>query len=417
MGPPVIARFLQVASAALVIAMASCTGARRGGTDDAGVPPANAQAAEAAVAAFEASLYRAICTRLANCWYSSVEGCLNRLQGSLGYYVNFEAELAAIRDGRARFDADAAAQCLAAFVNVPGCNFVLPMRDIPACNDTFIGLAPSGGSCHAQEECPAGEYCEFTISCPGRCVPQMGAGQSVPSPVLCTTALFAESCLHLGCLSGLYNQEGGCAPRVPIGGSCAPVSQYDRLCVVDSYCEPTTHLCEPLRDVGAACSSGDVCKSHHCNLYTSTCHQSSLGADCRYYPIRELCPADLACTDYVDGGTCVPARAQGERCFITNDCQPGLFCDGTTCAPLRSVGEPCTMNLGNPSVPTQSGYVFCAAGLYCELANGPPGICTPLKRAGETCRWDFYCAFGLKCLGDGTGKDVCTRPHCADPTP
>jgi hypothetical protein len=149
----------------------------------------------------------------------------------------------------------------------------------------------------------------------------------------------------------------------------------------------------------------------------STCHQSGLGADCRYYPIRELCPADLACTDYVDGGTCVPARAQGERCFITNDCQPGLFCDGTTCAPLRSVGEPCTMNLGNPSVPTQSGYVFCAAGLYCELANGPPGICTPLKRAGETCRWDFYCAFGLKCLGDGTGKDVCTRPHCADPTP
>jgi hypothetical protein len=191
----------------------------------------------------------------------------------------------ALAHGSISFDPSAAADCL---VEVDkGLGGACSTES--ACVSRVIkGLLPEGAPCTHWMECPKGGGCgqsdgmsceqhvcsgAFAVlgePCGGATDPpcavglqcQSGAGAATGT---CALAVDAVRCLNRVTDCRYYTEfcglDGVCAPRRPIGASCA--DDVDS-CVILAWCDSTTHLCAPAGAKGQPCGEEGLCWNGAC---------------------------------------------------------------------------------------------------------------------------------------------------------
>ncbi|MCE9575428.1 MAG: hypothetical protein K8W52_19910 [Deltaproteobacteria bacterium] len=321
---------------------------------------------------------RAVCAAASRCGLgdSSATRCeaLARRAGNslevvpLG--VNSRALAATIRvteaAGRAIYDGDAAAACLAAFA-AGSCKDVLRSRTVDPLADCalFRGKVADGDTCVVPYECRPGSACVYALG-----------------------NFFADSC-------GL----DVCRPRAALGEACAT----------------------------APCATGDHCVAMRTGATGDRCTTGALGAACNF---DGDCDAALRCNYQIgnrdDGaGTCVAASQVGGECSNDHQCAGELLCVGEMtalgqCRDVSTVGAACDDRC--------VGRLVCDADFAGDLGHciAAPGIgdacssscgeflrcfidCEPLGDVGFNCNNLFDCRTDLYCAFDGfTG--TCARP-------
>lgn len=333
---------------------------------------------------------------------------------------------AAYADGRATFDASAAASCLSAFRNAT-CTLSNP-PGYEMCGRVFPGNVGANGLCYDTGECTSALYCDTSMTCPGRCVSRVAVGQPVSGTQVCVAS--AES------------YGGVCTPLVALGQSCAPTggNTARHSCVDGAVCGPadqcitwtatvmqgngqpcnTTGLecgvgltcvasvCTPLATLGSPCDSVRACQQDlRCGAANTCVAHAAAGATCAY---SSDCASSLFC-DRPTGsttGTCAPLRTVDQTCSSGGQCVTGLFCTGTSTAPgvckaPYAIGAACTYN---PSAYNQCGDGYCTG-----TSAAPSGVCANKKITGATCT-----SYG-ECQGPCTAG-LCAPPsYCYDQTP
>ncbi|MCP3140507.1 EB domain-containing protein [Pyxidicoccus xibeiensis] len=316
---------------------------------------------------FNAEVARAICEQLDRCvGIADMERCReNQLTWGFakehGLGTRYDT---ALEDGRVRYDAEAAAQCVE-FLRDGACDEApasppVVMRGLEY--DTrcrfLLGQVEVGGACQWTTECKDGTYCDaLPASCGGVC--QRG---SAPEPVVASDA----------CAPGTIFLSGRCLKPGGAGTNCgAEDGKLQGVCDAGTYCEQSQdskRTCQRVKAEGAACDD-------------------SAGPQCGW---------PLFCGD----GRCQKPRNEGEACkalgtasFGRMECRSGLFCDADSgqpgiCRPRRDeAGVACR----NP--------FECGQDMNCVGAGtqqGVLGTCHPSPRKGEPCG-DLSCAMGLVC--------------------
>jgi len=194
---------------------------------------------------------------------------------------------ASVQSGRASFDENAAAACVAkvqAAFNALGCgalqgNGIAGM--MLACGAVTVGKQNDGQPCASDYECTDGLTCvgyaqgqDGACHAGGQLGAACGPGHSDGGATVTFTFPWGS---HPACASGFYCSAGQCAAQAPSGSQC-----FD-----DNQCE-----------------SGLTCHDGKC-------------------------------------GTAGPAPVGG-MCFQASDCQDGLYCTNQSCASKLSSGTPCT---------------------------------------------------------------------------
>jgi hypothetical protein len=200
-----------------------------------------------------------------------------------------------LTSGRGAFDADVAAQCLAALpVFLSGCS---PPSDKPElCARVIRGSVAPGGVCGWSTDCEA---------------PESGSAY-------CAIESWQEPL------------EGTCVARPPstVGSSCA-YGQCDDDPTL--YCAVSDGLCAPklaqgeLCSMDAPCGEGLVCRSDGSAAYSCE-PPSPLGSDCS--------SGDCAPGMYCASGKCAPQKQPGEPCT------EAFFECVSACLPSAGVCEP-----------------------------------------------------------------------------
>jgi hypothetical protein len=123
---------------------------------------------------------------------------------------------------------------------------------------------------------------------------------------------------------------------------------------------------------GAACATGDQCKSAFCNAGTGGC------------------------------GTCVTPARSGESCSAMKPCALGLSCASGRCAAPGGAGTPC----GATSAPCKTGF-YCAASGSCAAVLGEGKTCDPFAPSSG--------CDGIQGLFCGTTSRKCEAYKLANP--
>lgn len=202
------------------------------------------------LAQFPARLAEALCRALDQCCQAGgfasqgVDACSTRAR------VDYEQQVAATSALAVRYDALAAARCVAAFgAFVSSCSYEGRAASDAACRAVFKGTLPVAQPCESDSECvSAGSeaYC---------------AGSLGPNAHSCQLARAdGESCLLEGCAHGSFCDLDTltCAPQRS-SGACL---QFEA-CDADSACAPSG-LCEPKLAAGQRCQLGLQCTSAIC---------------------------------------------------------------------------------------------------------------------------------------------------------
>lgn len=262
----------------------------------------------------------------------------------------------AVDAGRLKYDGAAARDCAASFET----QTCFARGQLEACARVFTGLQPLGADCFTAPECVSGAWCDQSATCPGRCVPLVGAGAFVPSPLGCTAGL-----------AYVDQNDGGwvCRAAVGTGEVCSQRGES----VYGRSCREPSEACSRPGDGGVG-----VCEPWRSQLQPR-------GATCG---LDQLCQRGLGCR-FVAGasrGRCddlIPLGQSCERDF--NGCAVGAMCGrDLRCVPEPVVGEACTST--------------CVRGSRCVNS-----VCVAEGGVGAACP----CEFGLRCV-DGR----CEEPLC-----
>lgn len=247
------------------------------------------------------------------------------------FYGDWTKVLEDVNAGTVRYDAVAAAACIAFIEANLTCSADGPPGVVtpPSCSVTFIGtlalgaacfenLACLSGTCHVAG-CAAGAAC-----CAGRCAPSPTippGGDCSASPVNCEPGSF--------CLMDPQSGSETCAPQLPAGQPC---TGYDQ-CASGYQCvsDPGTGMqtCGPLPALGQACTGSPFCGSlaDYCDPTSRLCTRKvEPGGAC---PTRLECANDAACDNTT--GLCV-SKAAGRACAVDTDCLRALVCANGQCA-------------------------------------------------------------------------------------
>jgi hypothetical protein len=303
-------------------------------------------------------------------------------RSDLSYAVKRRAIRRALREGRARFDAEAGAECLRLLRTVDGC------EPAPDCPPVFEGLVPEGGSCHrwgdehaindGTAECAGGLPCivDARMECDGVCTPYPAEGEPCTRLYECAPGL---ACVDLVCVV------------LPAAGE--PCVGTDGVCDDHSLCQDGT--CEPGPGIGGACTAAtgrpgrDGCElALHCavapdmSLECADLAAAGEGDLCFWLPY-DSCPDPLRChPTHDEWGTCGAGAVEGESCSVERACIPGLRCSGGVCRRLVLPGERCSPD------------ALCPRTHFCEVDR-----CIPRPLAGEPCSGGARCLEGMCAAG------------------
>lgn len=246
---------------------------------------------------------------------------------------------------------------------------------------TSSHCVPDEDGCWIDTDCGEGQYCSRTSLL---CVPQLGAGDAIPSDGLHDGACSQEAALVL-CASGLCNdatntcaEDNGlgcdaaadCLSNTCTSGTCVPDDNgcyLDSDCGSTSYCNRSTLVCvgrlpagTPLPDDGlhqSTCSELDaaaVCMSGVCNDASNTCAADDASA----CSARDECVSNT-CTS----GHCVPST---QGCWQDTDCGGDSYCDRSTLACKAKLGSGAKLpndGLHDGGCSAESASALCASGL------------------------------------------------------
>ena len=285
---------------------------------------------------------------------------------------------------------------------------------------TATGGNCANSSCLATDYCDANSTCQPDVAAGGSCGGASGAvclptdecqGASATTCKSCPTAVDApcQQTVTSGdnCPAGTFCQATISGPN-PAVGSCAELLDGGSLCALDLDCTPPlvclgseapgmTGSCGAPYPDGHACQSQKECNSGSCLSAHCLGTGASAGAPCDPNSFTG-CAAPLWCNS-PDGGaaSCAAPVGQGQSCAQAT-CQTSLVClqtpaDGgplTECgAPLAS-GQPCGQDSD------------CSSG-YCAPSSS---TCAALIADGTLCDQDSHCQSGhctlgycLRCVG------------------
>jgi hypothetical protein len=226
---------------------------------------------------------------------------------------------------------------------------------------------------------PATLYCDWSIS-PRTCQPLAGANAScggVPGAV---------------CAAGLYCDPGNiCRTKAPLGSSCGVIPCGNGLSCdsVRAECIPTPTRPEPL---GGDCNPPRFCDEDvaYCDTAglggTYKCLAKKTVGSC-------MSPDECALSHYCDftSGLCLPFKDIGQSCTIgSHECRLGGACvpklaGGSWCVRQpTTVGAECGSFGGGETID-------CFGNLTCDEST-IPGRCVALKAAGDPCVGSYECA-------------------------
>ena len=317
--------------------------------------------------------------------------------------------------GRLSYDANAAAECVAAIdcrdfdprllFGDPGKRW--QRWDTPdACHGVFRGALQAGASCSDDVECADGQC----WGCPGTCRPGAAPGEVCgaeadcgPKDVClvgtCVEAVprgAGETCTYfqLGCAEGLTCQGldaqwvGTCHKSQKVGDPCSPLCYTEGLACVGGKCVPAA--------LGAGCSGDASCPWPLSCLNIWPANERR----CLPFELYDQACGDVFCMPnaYCKKGvpaTCAPNLANGEKCDpaddncdihcdkVTATCTEWTNCpeascvncaDGKTCDDVR-VGDPCTGTCPDPDKNVSDVYrMVCVDGKCAERSRA----CDPL---------------------------------------
>lgn len=176
-------------------------------------------------------------------------------------------------------------------------------------------------------------------------------------------------------------------------------------CGPNSYCavlDKGISSCQPKKNLGATCLSGQECKSKQCFWGKCVSGQAGgIGAACTVDG-KQPCKSGLWC-----GGFPVQCRArggQGAPCLSNRECVyncvQGQCTDSTNKLPKNA---PCANN------------DQCKTGYVCR---GFPAKCLEKGKLNDPCNWDTHCNSPYKCINNqcksisGIGGSCSTDNHC-----
>ncbi|MFO0596508.1 MAG: hypothetical protein U0228_14425 [Myxococcaceae bacterium] len=279
---------------------------------------------------------------------------------------------AGVRDGGAHLVPAQFAACLLDLTDAP-CALVTAAH----CDGIFVGNGAAGSTCVLPTQCQPGLACDFSLTCPGRCVPGGQAG--APLSAACN-ANPATGTLVL-CEPFLECRDGTCQrplPKATVGTAClVRPNEVDppNPCELGAVCFDGRCVALGGLDGGCPCQNGLTCELGKC-----------------VDPSGPPCGA-VHCTpdEFCRNGFCVRRLPEGASCSpFSLECAAGLSCDGTCRAP-RQLGESCSTLTPIP----------CVRGLVCQA-----GVCHPPAALGESCQ-STPCAEEFNCTG-AIDRAVCT---------
>jgi hypothetical protein len=253
---------------------------------------------------YASALASAFCDELEHCCIAegnayNRERCRQYVVERIGYNVPAD------RRNRFSYDAEAAAQCVAAVREAArSCKAPDAME---ACARVFTGTVPAGESCASLSECarpaggnaicdiPGGNVCLVRARgragdpCAETCTETEGGGWGCGGMSRPGEAMLAQCWTN----DGLYCSVGRCQPLLALGEVC----DRDEGCSPNGYCEG---VCKPLLSEGQACINFSSCEAP---LY---CHQQT-------WTCRRPKPPGAAC-DYVDSFECQPGFCHNGVC-------------------------------------------------------------------------------------------------------
>jgi hypothetical protein len=248
------------------------------------------------------------------CDVASQCGCLDGI--NISFCLSYQSAQchddveAPAQEGRRRYDAQAAGECLDELhAIVEDCTIGDDVEYPAACDAMLVGQVEAGGACVDGADCVAG------LECLGDQCRQLPTEGAACDP-------------EYGCASDLYcGQDGLCHSPGGPGASCPEGSMA---CADELYCDPRGPVCAPLLAEGDSCGHATwACADE---LYCSPASQL-----CRSYPgDGEDCGDSYGqCIDGYGCGQdslCHPLQPAGQGCASSAECLSDS-CDNGACAP------------------------------------------------------------------------------------
>ncbi len=355
-------------------------------------------------------------------WFASPDSCATLF----GAKLSSMEEPALVKAGRLTFNADKAAECLAA---ISGGSCALEKGGPQACRDAFVGVVATGASCEDDRVCVS-HWCKG--------VNQKSATNTSGCGV-CTEAIkVGEACTGTGCAVGSKCIGDKCVAdgSVAVGAECAGESS----CGASAFCDydGSKQKCVAFAASGEACKSSSACAGGlMCLAKAMTDKSGTCGA------ARKLgdacfamgkpgqsggdCGPGLACGIIGDPDgksvpklNCVAQKKMGEACTSYWECgMLDAVCISSKCAAWPAIGQPCakvvfSFSCGQNAMCNKDGNCaalpkigeactdLCAQGLSCKFTPGAnDGKCAAQPAAGDVCTQDMDCHYsGLSCGAD-----------------